>query len=66
MQCYFMCLAALFVSLWITNTINDILSQEDIFQSAIRQSIAESFSVDNFPSVVHYFFLIGLLASKGE
>ena len=64
-----LCLAALFVSL-LWNTVdhkhNDILSQGDMFQSAIRQSTAESFSVDNLSNVVHYFFLIGLLASKGE
>ena len=31
-----------------------------------QQSIAELFSVDNLPNVVHHFFQSVLLASKGE
>ena len=57
-QYYFMYLAPLFVSLlWIAvdheHNRYDILSQENMFQRAIRQSTAESFSVDNLRNVVH-------------
>ena len=51
-----MCLAALSLGccgpLWITNTIDDS-HKEIMFQSAIRQTTAEPFLVDNLPNVVH-------------
>ena len=44
------------------NTMKTIHDTKHPFQ----QSIAELFSVDNLPNVVHYFFQSVLLTSKGE
>ena len=49
-------------SLSIMNTMKTIQDTKRLFQ----QSIAELFSVDNLPNVVHHFFQSVLLASKGE
>ena len=49
-------------SLSIMNTMKTIQDTKRPFQ----QSIAELFSVDNLPNVVHHFFQSVLLASKGE
>ena len=49
-------------SLSIMNTMKMIQDTKCLFQ----QSIAELFSVDNLPNVVHHFFQSVLLASKGE
>ena len=49
-------------SLSIMNTMKMIQDTKHPFQ----QSIAELFSVDNLPSVVHHFFQSVLLALKGE
>ena len=49
-------------SLSIMNTMKTIQDTKCPFQ----QSIAELFSVDNFPNVVHHFFQSVLLASKSE
>ena len=46
----------------IMNTMKTIQDTKRPFQ----QSIAELFSVDNLPNVVHHFFQSVLLASKGE
>ena len=48
--------------LLIMNTMKTIQDTKRPFQ----QSIAELFSVDNLPNVIHHFFQSILLASKGE
>ena len=49
-------------SLSIMNTMKTIQDTKRPFQ----QSIAEFFSFDNLPNIVHHFFQSVLLASKGE